>query len=75
VGYGFSANDLSVRFERGNGPRPVASNVVLASDTATVDMITATVTVPAKKQPGRDPVWDVRVGSNSLLQNAFTVTQ
>jgi len=74
VGYGFTADDLAIRFERGNGPRPVATNVVLASDTDTVDMITATITVPTKKQGGKDPVWDLRVGSH-VLQNAFTVTQ
>jgi hypothetical protein len=33
------------------------------------------VTVPTKKNLGRDPVWDVRVGSGGLLRNAFTVTR
>ena len=50
-------------------------NVRLASDTATLDMITATVTVPNKKHGGRNPVWDVRVGSGGVLAKAFTVTQ
>lgn len=74
VGYGFTSG-MSVTFEGGNGPRPVASNVRLASDTDTQDMITATVTVPAKKQGGRNPVWDVRVGSGAILSKAFTVTR
>lgn len=73
-GYGFTQG-MSVTFEGGSGPRPVASNVRLASDTDTVDTITATVTVPYKKQPGRDPVWDVRVGSGGLLPGGFTVTR
>ncbi|MEW6332278.1 MAG: lysyl oxidase family protein [Pseudomonadota bacterium] len=72
TGYGF-ASDMAVSFEGGNGPRPVASNVQLASDTDTLDMITATVTVPRKRKGGRDPVWNLRVGS-SVLPNAFTVT-
>jgi hypothetical protein len=73
-GYGFSAS-MPVTFEGGNGPKPVASNVQLATDTEGLDTITATVTVPYKKQLGRDPVWDVRVGSGGLLRNAFTVTR
>ncbi len=73
-GYGFSEG-MAVSFEGGNGPRPVASNVRLASDTETVDQITATVTVPSKRKPGRDPVWDVRVGTGGALRDAFTVTQ
>jgi hypothetical protein len=74
AGYGFS-DGMTVTFEGGNGPRPIASNVRLASDTATLDMITATVTVPNKKHGGRNPVWDVRVGSGGVLSRAFTVTQ
>jgi hypothetical protein len=74
TGYGFSQG-VAVRFEGGNGPRPVASNVVLASDNESVDRIIATVTVPYKKQLGRNPVWDVRIGSGGLLPNAFTVTR
>lgn len=74
TGFGF-AQGMAVSFEGGNGPRPVASNVQLASDTATLDMITATVTVPLKKQPGKNPVWDVRVGSGGVLKDAFTVTR
>ena len=73
AGYGFTPG-MSVNFERGNGPRPVATNVQLASDSPTLDMLTATVTVPAKKQLGKDPVWDLRVG-NSLLRDAFQVTR
>jgi hypothetical protein len=71
-GYGFRSG-MPVSFEGGNGPRPEASNVVLASDTATVDQITATVTVPPKRKGGRDPVWNLRVGGG-VLNNAFTVT-
>jgi hypothetical protein len=74
AGYGF-AEGLNVSFERGNGPRPVATNIVLASDTATLDMITATITVPAKRQLGKDPVWDLRVGNGGVLRDAFTVTR
>ena len=74
TGYGFAAS-MPVSFEGGNGPRPVASNVQLASNTDSLDTITATVTVPYKKQLGRNPVWDVRVGSGGLLPRAFTVTR
>jgi Lysyl oxidase len=72
-GYGFTPG-MAVSFESGNGPRPVASNVRLAVDTAGLDTITATVAVPYKKQPGKDPVWDLRVG-NGVMRNAFTVTR
>lgn len=71
AGYGF-AQGMAVSFEGGNGPRPEVSNVVLASDSDTVDLITATVSVPFKKKGGRDPVWSLRVGS-SVLPDAFTV--
>lgn len=74
TGYGFS-DGMTVAFEGGNGPRPIASNVRLASDTSTLDMITATVTVPFKKRGGRNPVWDVRVGPGGVLPKAFTVTE
>lgn len=74
TGYGFSAG-MPVTFEGGNGPKPVASNVLLATDTEALDTITATVIVPAKKNVGRDPVWDLRVGTGGLLRNAFTVTR
>lgn len=74
TGYGFSPG-MSIAFEGGNGVRPVASNVQLVSDTDALDQITATVAVPSKKQLGRDPVWDVRVGSGGLLRNALTVTR
>ncbi len=73
TGYGFTPG-MTVTFEGGTGPRPVASNVVLSSNTESEDMITATVTVPYKKQLGRRPVWDVRVGSGGVLRQAFTVT-
>ena len=72
-GYGFTQG-MSISFEGGNGPRPVASNVQLATDTDGLDTITATVTVPNKKQPSKDPVWHLRVGSG-VLRDAFTVTR
>lgn len=74
TGYGFT-DGTTVTFEGGTGPRPVASNVRLASDTATVDTLTATVTIPLKKNLGRKPVWDIRVGTGGLLPGAFTVTR
>ena len=74
AGYGFSQG-MAVSFEGGNGPRPVASNVQLSSDSPSVDLITAIVTVPYKKRLGRDSVWDVRVGTGGVLPNGFTVTQ
>jgi len=73
AGYGFSEG-MGVSFEHGNGVRPEVSNVQLASDTASLDLITATVTVPNKKKGGNDPVWDLRVG-DSVLPDAFTVTR
>ena len=54
TGYGFTQG-MSVSFEGGNGPRPVASNVQLPTDTDGLDLITATVTVPYKKQPSQRP--------------------
>lgn len=74
TGYGFTAG-MGVSFEGGSGPRPVASNVQLASNTDSVDQITATVTVPSKKGKIRDPLWNVRVGSGGVLANGFRVTQ
>jgi hypothetical protein len=74
TGYGFS-DGMTVAFEGGNGARPIATNVRLVSDSSTLDMITATVTVPFKKRGGRNPVWDVRVGSGGVLTKAFTVTE
>jgi hypothetical protein len=74
TGYGFTAG-MAVNLEGGNGPRPVASNVQLATDTDGLDTLTATVTVPYKKQLGKNPVWDVRVGTGGLLPDAFTVTR
>ena len=74
TGYGF-AQGMSISFDGGNGPRPVATSVTLASDTGSLDTITAIVTVPYKKQPAKDPVWDLRVGTGGVLPNAFTVTR
>ena len=73
-GYGFTSG-MGVTFDSGNGPRPVASNVQLVSNTEAVDQIRATVTVPYKKNPGQDPVWNVRVGSGGVLINGFRVTR
>lgn len=73
-GYGLAAG-MPVTFEGGNGPRPVASNVQLVTDTDGLDTLTATVTVPYKKQLGKDPVWNLRVGTGGLLRDAFTVTR
>ncbi|MDH4137466.1 MAG: lysyl oxidase family protein [Anaerolineae bacterium] len=73
TGYGFTPG-MTVTFEGGTGPRPVAGNVQLSLNTESEDTITATVTVPYKKQLGRRPVWDVRVGSGGVLRQAFTVT-
>lgn len=73
-GYGFTPG-MGVSFEGGNGPRPVASNVRLTSDTETMDQITATVTVPRKRKGGRNPVWDVRVGGGGVLYDGLRVSQ
>lgn len=71
TGFGFTQG-MAVSFSNGNGVRPVASNVVLTQDTATTDTMTATVTIPLKGKLGRDPVWNLRVGS-AVLPDAFTV--
>lgn len=73
-GYGFTPG-MGVSFDGGNGPRPVASNVRLTSDTDSLDQITATVTVPFKRKAGRDPLWNVRVGNGGTLANGFWVTR
>ena len=73
-GYGFVPG-MAVSFSGGNGPRPVASDVRLTSDTETMDQITATVTVPLKKRGGKNPLWDVRVGSGGVLVDGFMVTR
>lgn len=72
TGYGFTPG-MTVTFEGGSGPRPVAS-VRSIWNTESEDTIYADVTVPYKKQLGRNPVWDVRVGSGGVLRKAFTVT-
>jgi hypothetical protein len=66
TGSGF-APGMSVKFENGSGPAPTARDVVVSSDTT----IQATVTIK-KAKPGKNPVWDVRVGSG-ILFNGFTV--
>jgi hypothetical protein len=67
-GSGF-APGMAVSFEGGSGPPPQAGNVVVVSP----NRIEATVTVK-KGKPGKDPVWDVRVGSGVLF-GAFTVVR
>lgn len=74
TGYGFTSG-MGVTFDGGSGSRPVASNVQLTSDTDTVDRITATVTVPYKKQSGKNQYWNVRVGNGGMLARAFVVTR
>ncbi len=67
TGSGFAAG-MDVSFENGSGPPPTAKIVVVSSDGTTIQ---ATVTVK-KGKPGKDPVWDVRVGSGVLF-SSFTV--
>ena len=74
TGYDFTQG-MSVSFEGGTGPRPVASNVQLLTNTDALDEITATVAVPHKKGLAKDPVWDVRVSTGGILANGFTVTR
>jgi hypothetical protein len=66
VGSGF-APGMAVSFEGGSGPPPQASNVKFVSS----DQYTATVTVK-KGKIGKDPVWDLRVGSGVKV-GGFTV--
>jgi hypothetical protein len=66
-GSGF-APGMTVSFEGGSGPPPRASDLVVVSP----DRIEATVTVK-KGKIGKDPTWDVRVGSGVLF-GGFTVT-
>jgi hypothetical protein len=68
TGSGF-APGMSVSFENGSGPPPQASNVVVSPEGTS---ITALVTIK-KGKPGKDPVWDLRVGSD-VLASAFRVT-
>jgi len=65
-GEGF-ASGMGVSFEGGSGPRPGVSNVVVVDDTT----IQATVTIK-KGKPGKDPLWDLRIGSGVLFE-AFRV--
>ncbi|HEU4370993.1 MAG TPA: lysyl oxidase family protein [Methylomirabilota bacterium] len=67
TGSGFAAG-MAVSFEGGSGPPPSAKHVVVSPDGTTIQ---ATVTVK-KGKPGKDPVWDVRVGSG-ILFGGFTV--
>jgi hypothetical protein len=65
TGSGF-APGMTVTFDGGSGPPPTAKIVDISADT-----IQATVTVK-KGKPGKNPVWDVRVGPGVLF-NGFTV--
>jgi len=65
-GSGFSAG-MSLGFENGSGPAPVATNVVV------VDSSTITAFVTVKSGGGkRIRAWDVRV-SSAVLPGAFTI--
>jgi hypothetical protein len=71
VGSGFKTG-ASVTFENGDGPPPLASNVVVA------DGNTITATLAAKKGgPKRDRIWDLRVtnqdGSSGIFVGGLTV--
>ena len=66
TGSGFTPG-MGVSFDGGSGPSPSVSSVVVAPH----GTIHANVTVK-KGKPGRDPVWDLRVGSG-LLFGGFTV--
>lgn len=66
IGSGF-APGTSVTFEGGSGPPPVAKNVIVVNE----NTVTADVSVKRGK-PGKDRVWDVRVGSG-ILPNGFRV--
>jgi Lysyl oxidase len=66
TGSGF-APGATLTFEGGSGPPPAAKNVVVVDE----NTVKADVTVK-KGKPGKDPVWDVRVGSG-ILFNGFRV--
>jgi len=66
TGTGFTSG-MGVSFDGGSGPPPTVTNVDVESSTT----IVATITVK-KGKPGKDPVWDVRVGPG-LLSGGFTV--
>ena len=72
TGSGF-ASGATLAFEKGNGPAPSASNVVV------VDATTTTATLATKTGgSSRDRLWDVRVsnpdGSSGVLVGGLTVT-
>jgi lysyl oxidase len=66
TGSGFTSG-IGISLEGGSGPAPTVSSVFVESATT----IRATITVK-KGKPGKDPVWDLRVGSG-LLFGGFTV--
>lgn len=69
TGSGF-APGMGITFEGGSGPPPTVSNVVVSPDGTTIQ---ATLTIK-KGKGGKDPVWDLRVGSGVLF-NSFTVVR
>jgi hypothetical protein len=69
TGSGFAAG-MTVSFEGGTGPRPTVSNVNVVSGTR----VDAFVTIANKKQLGKNPVWEVRVG-NGFLADALRVSR
>jgi len=69
TGSGFTAG-MGVTFEGGSGPPPTVSAIVVSPDGATIQ---ATLTIK-KGKPGKDPVWDLRVGSGVLF-SSFTVVR
>jgi lysyl oxidase len=66
TGSGF-APGMNVSLEDGSGPPPAVNGVTFVDGTT----IQASVTIK-KGKPGKDPVWDLRVGSG-LKFGAFTV--
>ncbi|MFM2106510.1 MAG: hypothetical protein RL338_1542 [Chloroflexota bacterium] len=66
-GTGF-ASGMSASFSGGNGAAPSISGLSIV-DASTA---TATVSVPRRKRPGSDPVWDLRLGP-ATLRDAVTV--
>jgi hypothetical protein len=69
TGSGF-ASGMAITFEGGSGPPPTVTNPIVSSDGT---RISGSVTIK-KGKPGKDAVWDLRVGSGVLF-NSFTVTR
>ena len=69
TGSGFAAG-MAVTFEGGSGPPPTVSNVVVSPDGTRIQ---GTLTIK-KGKPGKDALWDLRVGSGVLF-NSFRVVR